>query len=69
MQDAAQKDQQIDAGGRGERRRLGAQMSKPAENVGITAQLMQRTNGGMLLAEIDQEIAGSATVLTGWSRD
>ena len=40
-------------------------MGKPAEDVRIAAQLIQRTNGGMIVAEIDQEVAGSATILTG----
>jgi hypothetical protein len=33
--------------------------------VGIAVQLIERTNGGMVLAEIDQEVARRATVLTG----
>ena len=40
-------------------------MGKPAEDVGITAQLIERTNGGMIFAEIDQEVARRATVVTG----
>jgi hypothetical protein len=40
-------------------------MGKPAEDVGITVQLIERTNGGVVFAEIDQEVARHATVLTG----
>ena len=46
-----------------------AQIDKPAEDVGIAAQLIERTNGGMLLTKIDQKVAGDGTILTGrgWS--
>jgi hypothetical protein len=44
---------------------LSAQMGKPAEDVRIAAQLKQRTNGRMIFAEIDQEIANRTTVLAG----
>jgi hypothetical protein len=33
--------------------------------VGIAVQLVKRTNGGMVFAEIDQEVTRRATVLTG----
>ena len=40
------------------------QIDKPAENVGIAAQLIERLNGRMLLAKIDQKGAGDGTILT-----
>jgi len=40
-------------------------MGKPAEDVGIAVQLIEQTNGRMVFAEIDQEVARRATVLTG----
>jgi hypothetical protein len=43
---------------------LGAQIDKPAENVGIAAQLMERHNSRMLLTKIDQKGAGDGTILT-----
>ena len=43
---------------------LGAQIDKPAENMGIAAQLIKRPNGGMLLTKIDQKAAGDGTILT-----
>ena len=43
---------------------LRAQIDKPAENVGIPAQLNERSNGRMLLAKIDQQAAGDGTILT-----
>ena len=42
-----------------------AQIDKPAENVGIPVQLIQRPKGGMLLTKIDQKAAGHSTILTG----
>src|SRR5579864_759419 len=41
-----------------------AQIDKPAENVGIAAQLIERPNGRMLLTKIDQKGAGDGTILT-----
>ena len=40
-------------------------MGQPAEDVRIAAQLIERADLGMLVAEIDQEAADGATVLTG----
>ena len=40
-------------------------MGKPAEDVRVAAQLIERTNGRMIFAEIDQEVARRATILTG----
>src|SRR5579872_4336231 len=47
---------------------LRVQIDKPAENVGITAQLVERPNGRMLLTKIDQKGADDGTILTGRSR-
>ena len=66
LQNAAHKQQASDVDGG--RQVLGAQIDKPAEDVGIAAQLIQRTNGGMLLAKIDQKRAGDGTILTGRGR-
>jgi hypothetical protein len=40
-------------------------MSKPTEDVRVTAQLIQRTNGRIIFTEINQEMARGATILTG----
>ena len=66
FQHAAHKQQACDVD-RG-RQVLGAQIDKPAENVGIAAQLIERVNGGMLLTKIDQKAAGDGTILTGGGR-
>ena len=47
---------------------LGAQIDKPAENVRIAAQLIERTDSGMLLTKIDQKGAGHRPILTGRGR-
>ncbi len=67
FQHAAHKQQACDVDGG--RQVLGAQIDKPAENVGIAAQLMERPNVGMLFTQIDQKGAGDGTILTGrgWS--
>ena len=41
-----------------------AQAGQPAENVWITAQLMETANFGIVGAEIGQEVACGATVVT-----
>ena len=64
LQNTAQEQEPIDVGDRRQRRSLRAQASQPAEDVRVTAQLMQRTNLGMIGAEIAQEVARGATVLT-----
>ena len=66
LQYAAHKQQarDVDSG----RQVLGAQIDKPAENVGIAAQFIEPPNGRMPLTEIDQKGAGDGTILTdrGW---
>src|ERR1700747_622168 len=58
---AAHKQQARDEDGG--RQALRAQIDKPAENVGIAEQLMERRNGRMLLAKIDQKGANDGTIL------
>src|SRR5205085_2179999 len=48
-----------------DRRRQGAQVGEPAKDMRVAAQLIQRSNIRMILAEINQEVARGATVLTG----
>ena len=48
-----------------DRRRQGAQVGEPAKNMRVAAQLTQRSNIRVILAEINQEVARGATVLTG----
>jgi hypothetical protein len=43
---------------------LRAQIDKPAENVRIATQLIQRGNSGMLLTKVDEKAAGHGTILT-----
>ena len=66
FQHAAHKQQACDVDGG--HQVLRAQIDKPAEDVGIAAQLIERTNGGMLLTKIDQKVAGDGTILTGRGR-
>ena len=66
LQNAAQKQQAGDVDCR--RQVLGAQIDKPAEKVRISAQLIERPNGRMLLTKIDQKGAGDGTILTGRGR-
>ena len=66
LQHAAHEQQASDVDGG--RQVLGAQIDKPAEDVGIAAQLIERTDSGMLLAKIDQKRAGDGTILTGRGR-
>jgi len=61
LQNAAQKQQTSDVD-RG-RQVLGAQIDKPAEDVWIPAQLIERPNGRVLLTKIDQKAAGYCMVL------
>src|ERR1700691_1608545 len=48
-----------------DRRRQGAQVGEPGKDMRVAAQLTQRSNVGMIFAEINQEVACGATVLTG----
>jgi len=48
-----------------DRRRQGAQVGEPAKDMRVAAQLAQRSNVRVILAEINQEVARGATVLTG----
>jgi len=66
LQYAAHKQQARDVD-RG-RQVLRAQIDKPAEDVRIAAQLIERVNSGMLLTKIDQKGADDGTVLTDGSR-
>jgi len=63
-EDGAQGDEQVDIGGGHERRRLGAQTGHPAEEVGLPAQLVQGVHRGVSGAEIAQEVADGAAVVT-----
>src|SRR4051794_18437988 len=66
VQNAAQKQQASDVDCR--RQVVGAQIDKPAEKVGIPAQLIKRPNGGMFLTKIDEKAASNGTILTGRGR-
>ena len=65
MEDGAQSEEPADVGCRGQRRILGAQVRHPSEDVRIAAQLIETSNLGMLCAEIDEEVAHRAVVITG----
>ena len=64
VEDAAQGDQQVDVGCRRQRRHLRVQARPPSEEVWLTPQERQRVDVGVMGAEIAQEIASSATVVT-----
>jgi hypothetical protein len=57
MEDGAQSEEPADAGGRGQRRILGAQERHPSEDMRIAAQLFQTGNRRVFRAEIDEEAA------------
>jgi TolB-like protein len=40
-------------------------MGKPAKDVRVATQLIERTNGGMIFAETDQEVTRCTTILAG----
>ncbi len=64
VEDAAQRDKQIDTGCGREWRCLRTQTGHPAEDVRFTAQLVQVLHCGMSSAEIAQEVADSPTIVT-----
>jgi hypothetical protein len=64
VQDGAQSDEADDEGCRSEWRHLRVQARHPAEDVGLTAQLVQTLHLGMSSAEIAQEVADGSAVLT-----
>src|SRR5262249_42139270 len=68
LQHASHKKQACNVDGRHQVVR--AQIDKPAENMGIAAQLLERPNGGMLVTKIDQKAAGDGPILTdgSWSK-
>ena len=66
FQHASHKQQTCDVD-RG-RKAVRAKIDKPAEDVGIAAQLIERVNSGMLLTKKDQKGAGDGTILTDGSR-
>jgi hypothetical protein len=57
MEDGAQSEEPADAGGRGQRRILGAKVRHPSEDVRLTAQLFETINCQVFRAEIDEEAA------------
>jgi hypothetical protein len=64
IEDAAQMEEQVDTGCRRQRRRLRAEAGHPAEDVWLTAQLLEGVHLGMIGAQIVQEVAGGPTVVT-----
>jgi hypothetical protein len=40
-------------------------MGKPAKDVRVAAELIERANGRMIVAEIDQEVTRGTTILAG----
>jgi hypothetical protein len=60
----AQSDEKVDIGGGGERRRLAAQAGHPAEEVGLASQLLEGVHLGVSGAEIAEEVADGAAVVT-----
>jgi hypothetical protein len=65
-EDGAQCDEPVDIGGRDKRRRLRVQTGHPAEEMGLTAQLIEGVHRRVSSAEIAQEVAhGSAVVAKG----
>jgi hypothetical protein len=63
-EDGAKGDEQVDIVGRRERRRQGAQAGHPAEEMGFTAQLVQGIHLGVMGAEIAEEVADGAAIVT-----
>ena len=57
MEDGAQSEEPADAGCRGQRRILGAQVRHPSEEMRIAVQLVEPRNRRVFGAEIDEEAA------------
>src|SRR5258706_4923739 len=57
MEDGAQREKPSDAGCRGQRRILGAQVRHPSEDMRIAAQLFETSNLRVFPSEIDEEAA------------
>ena len=57
LEDGAQSEEPADVGRGGQGRILGAQVCHPSENMGIAAQLVERSNLRDIRAEIDEEVA------------
>ena len=57
MEDGAQREEPSDAGCRGQRRILGAQVRHPSEDMRIAAQLFETSNLRVFRSEIDEEAA------------
>src|ERR1700678_1452133 len=57
MQDGAQSKEASDAGGRGQRRSLAAQLRHPSEDMRIAVQLFETSNFRIFCAEIDEQAA------------
>ena len=55
MEDGAQREEPADAGCRGQRRILGAQVRHPSEDMRIAAQLFETSNLRVFGSEIDEE--------------
>ena len=64
LEDGTERDEPVDIGGGRERRGLRAEAGHPAQEVGLTAQLVQAVHLGVFGAEIAQEVASSPTVVT-----
>ena len=65
LQNPPEEDQPKDVSNRCQGWGLGAQFGHPAEDVWITAQLIERTNLGIVSTEIGQEVTCCAPVLAG----
>ncbi|MGH9400757.1 MAG: hypothetical protein ACRD2P_01470 [Terriglobia bacterium] len=63
-EDGAQIDEQVDIGLGREGRRLRAQAGHPAEEMGLTAQLVQGVHLGVIGAEMTQKVADGPAVMT-----
>ena len=64
VEDAAHMNEQIDIGCRCQGSRLRVQVSKPAKNVWIALQPVERTNFGVLGPKPRQEVASGAAIVT-----
>jgi hypothetical protein len=64
MEDGAQREEPSDAGCRGQRRILGAQVCHPSEDMRIAAQLFETSNLRVFRSEIDEEAAHHDVVVS-----
>jgi len=65
VEDGAQRDQPVDVGGGAQGRSARLQVGHPAEDMGIALELIEALDMGMVITEIEKEVAHCAFVVAG----